>query len=117
MKIKNDPSGIEFNLVQSKNTWNIPVLANGNNKIGQNDIQYADEDGITPILNAVEIDWNGGRFNNINLPGILSYGGDINDFSYGANIVNTTGQLLSVIDHLQKEIDNIKDAIDEIKNN
>lgn len=75
MKIKNDPSGIEFNLVQSKNAWNIPVLANGNNKIGQNDIQYADEDGISPIFNAVEIDWNGAQV--------------------AGKTLNTTGEVLS----------------------
>lgn len=59
MKIKNDASNKDFNLQSQQNAWNVPVLPNGANKIGQNDLGYANEDGITPIINAVEIDWNG----------------------------------------------------------
>lgn len=67
MKIKNDSSGIDFNLIHSNNTWNIPVMLDGRNKIGQNALEYADEDGITPIFNAVEIDWNGAELDNGNV--------------------------------------------------
>ena len=81
MKIKNDPSGIEFNLQSQRNAWNIPVLDNGANKIGQNDLGYADEDGIEPIINAVEIDWNGAE---LELPDDLG----------GTKTINTTGELL-----------------------
>ncbi len=82
MKIKNDPSNIDFNLQSQPNAWNVPVTPDGRNKIGQNDLGYADEDGITPIINAVEIDWNGAK------PGI------------GENQttgITTTGELLSRI--------------------
>ena len=57
MKIKNDPSEIDFNLSHSNNSWNIPVTADGRNKIGQNDLEYANEDGVTPIFNVVEINF------------------------------------------------------------
>lgn len=77
MKIKNDTSGIDFNLIHSNNAWNIPVTPDGRNKIGQNDLEYADEDGITPIFNAVEIDWNGAK------PGM----------GEGTNGITTTGEL------------------------
>lgn len=82
MKIKNDPSNIDFNLQSQQNAWNVPVTADGRNKIGQNDLGYADEDGITPIINAVEIDWNGAK------PGI---GED------ATNGITTIGELLTSI--------------------
>ena len=41
----------------------------------QNDFEFANEDGIFPVVNAVEIDWNGASICN--------------------QTVNTTGQLLS----------------------
>ncbi len=49
----------------------------------QNDFEYANEDGIKPVVNAVEIDWNGAE---------LSYLP-----AQGTQIVNTTGDLLSFI--------------------
>ena len=61
MKIKNDPSGIDFNNLSNNNVvWNIPIKGN-NYRVGsqKNEFEYADEDGIFPIINAVEIDWNG----------------------------------------------------------
>ena len=62
MKIKNDTSGINYaNLSNANVAWNIPVKSDGTYRLGssKNDMEYADEDGITPIFNAVEIDWNG----------------------------------------------------------
>ena len=82
MKIKNDPSGIDFNLIHSNNAWNIPVTSDGRNKIGQNDLEYANEEGITPIINAVEIDWNGAELGN----------------TYDRiSRINTTGELIKVV--------------------
>ncbi|MBO5676899.1 MAG: hypothetical protein J6S02_02000 [Bacteroidaceae bacterium] len=64
MKIKNDPSGIDFNFGTTQLSWEIPVRSDGRNKIGQNYLEYSDQFGITPILNAVEIDWNGAELKN-----------------------------------------------------
>ena len=59
---------------------------------GQNDFEYANEDGIKPVVNAVEIDWNGGVLPN----------GDIEN---GSSVtINTTGDLLSLINKMQEEI-------------
>ena len=101
MKIKNDTSGIEFNLTESQNSWNIPVLSNGANKIGQNSIEYADQFGITPIFNAVEIDWNDADL----ATAVEDYIGSENfSESLPVNFINTTGDLLNVIAHLQAEV-------------
>ena len=93
MKIKNDPSGIDFNLQSQQNAWNIPVTADGRNKIGQNAIEYADQFGIEPIINAVEIDWNGAE---LELPEELG----------GNRTINTTGQLLKLIVEIANKLSN-----------
>ncbi len=41
----------------------------------QNKFQYANEDGIEPVVNAVEIDWNGAQ---LSLPEELNWGTTIN---------------------------------------
>jgi len=57
-----------------------------------NDFAYANEDGIKPMLNAVEIDWNGAVIPN----------GDLENGT--SKTINTTGDLLSLIDKMQEEI-------------
>ena len=49
----------------------------------ENDFEFANEDGIKPVVNAVEIDWNGAE---------LSYLP-----AQGTKVVNTTGDLLSIL--------------------
>jgi len=95
-------NGIQFNNVKEYTTF-----VNGN--VGVKGTQ-----GVDPewggVINAIDIDWNGGQFKYTDLPGILSY----SSLSYANNIVNTTGQLLSVIDYLKIEIDDIRYSMDEI---
>lgn len=57
-----------------------------------NDFAYANEDGIQPVVNAVEIDWNGAVIPN----------GDIENGT--SKTINTTGDLLSLINKIQEEI-------------
>lgn len=84
MKIKNDPSGIDFkNLSNSNVVWNIPIKGS-NYRLGsqKNEFEYAAEDGVFPIFNAVEIDWNGAQLKN------------------GSTVkatLNTTGEMLSIL--------------------
>lgn len=78
MKIKNDPSGIDFtNLSNNNVVWNIPIKGN-NYRLGsqKNEFEYAAEDGVFPIFNAVEIDWNGAQV--------------------ASQTLNTTGEYLSI---------------------
>ena len=58
------------------------------------------EDLITEnggIINAVQIDWNGAQLSYVSLPNILDNG----------NTINTTGQLLALINDLQEQINAI----------
>jgi len=50
---------------------------------GENDFEYAAEDGIKPVVNAVEIDWNGAQ---VQLSGENS-----------SRTINTTGELMNLI--------------------
>ena len=49
------------------------------------------------IINAVEIDWNGAQLSYVSLPNVLDNG----------NTINTTGQLLALINDLQEQINAI----------
>ena len=85
MIIKNDPSGIDFNNLSNSNiAWKIPVKSDGTYRLGssKNDLRYANEDGVMPIINAVEIDWNGAELGN-------TYD--------GISRINTTGDLIKVL--------------------
>ena len=66
-----DPSGINFNNLPSSGFTGLAAKL----KYDGNEFEYANEDGITPFINAVEINWNGAKL--------------------GEFIINTTGQLLS----------------------
>lgn len=52
---------------------------------GENDFEYANEDGIKPVVNAVEIDWNG------------AYLGEIAGTMYGDNGYIYTTKLLQKV--------------------
>ena len=73
-------NGITFNNLDSNPSPKKTI--NGKLFSTLNDFEYANEDGIKPIINAVEIDWNGAVLNN------------------GNKIINTTGDLLSVINNI-----------------
>ena len=85
MKIKNDTSNIDYtSLSDSNRAWSIPVNSNGSYRLGseKNYLEYANEDGVTPIINAVEIDWNGAVLPNSNT-------------TFGTSItINTTGEII-----------------------
>lgn len=49
------------------------------------------------LVNGLQIDWNGAKLDNVSLPNVLDDG----------NTVNTTGQLLALINDLQEQINAI----------
>lgn len=52
-----DPSGIDYNNLPSSGFAGLAAKL----KYDGNDFEYANEDGITPFINAVEINWNGAQ--------------------------------------------------------
>ena len=68
-----DPSGIIFNNLPSSGTTGLKYKP----QYSGNNFKYADEDGVKPFINAVEIDWNGASLSAI------------------GKVVNTTGESLS----------------------
>ena len=71
MAISYTSNNITFNDVKQ-----VPYQWNGMNGRKENgDFEYAEEDGVQPFVNAVEIDWNGAQL--------------------GDKEINTTGELLS----------------------
>ena len=71
MAISYTSNNITFNDVKQ-----VPYQWNGMNGRKENgDFEYAEEDGVQPFVNAVEIDWNGAQL--------------------GTTTINTTGELLS----------------------
>ena len=54
-----DKTGMIFNNLDSDPSPNFSI--GGKIFNGQNDFEYANEDGIKPVINAVEIDWNGAQ--------------------------------------------------------
>ena len=97
MKIKNDPSGIDFKSLSNSNVaWNIPVKSDGTYRLGssKNDLEYADEDGVQPIFNAVEIDWNSAELDLSD----SSIAADVPGVVNGKKVINTTGELFADID-------------------
>lgn len=53
-----------------------------------------DKRGVAVSVNAVEIDWNGATLSYVNQPGVLD----------ASNQVNTTGQLLALMNNLQSRL-------------
>lgn len=88
-------SGITFNTINS--VPNPKKEIPGKLVSNQNDFEYAAEDGIKPVVNSVEIDWNGAQLSYVSLPNVLDNG----------NTINTTGQLLALINDLQEQINAI----------
>lgn len=88
-------SGITFNTINS--VPNPKKEIPGKLVSNQNDFEYAAEDGIKPVVNSVEIDWNSAKLSYVSLPNILDNG----------NTINTTGQLLALINDLQEQINAI----------
>ena len=83
--------GIKFNSIKTagveKSAW--PLILAGR--------QGPDEDG--GVVNVVDIDWNGAVLPNSNT-------------SFGTSItINTTGELLNLIDSMQKEIYTLSAAV------
>ena len=64
-----------------------------------NDFEYANEDGIKPVVNAVEIDWNGAILPNAEIT------------TGGPKTINTTGELLNLVNEMQKEIYTLTAAV------
>ena len=58
-----DNNGIVFTNLDSSPNPKLSVP--GKLVSNQNDFEYADEDGIKPLVNAVEIDWNGADLSSI----------------------------------------------------
>ena len=77
-----DSNGITFNNLDSNPSPKFSI--GGKIFSGQNDFQYANEDGIKPDVNAVEIDWNEADFDGA--PGNENPG-----------TINTTGDLIKAI--------------------
>ncbi|MBR4389112.1 MAG: hypothetical protein IKT00_08040 [Prevotella sp.] len=55
----NDPNGITFTNLESNPSPKKSI--SGKLFYGNNDFANANEDGIEPVVNAVEIDWNGAK--------------------------------------------------------
>ena len=95
-----DPSGIKFNNIPESGTKGL----NYKPQYGDNDFEYADEDGVTPFINAVEIDWNGASLGNeITDSATLTTGEQI--------LINTTGQLLSYMSVISQKITNLENIL------
>ena len=73
-----DSNGITFNNLDSNPSPKFSI--GGKIFSGQNDFQYANEDGIRPVVNTVEIDWNGAQFPSTTpaeAPGTINTTGDL----------------------------------------
>ena len=68
-------SGIIFNNLDSAPSTKLDIP--GKLVSNQNDFEYASEDGIKSVVNAVEIDWNGATSD--------------------MGVINTTGELISYL--------------------
>ena len=65
-------------------------IGNANNPV--EDLESGDT--ASKLINAVEIDWNGATLSYVNQPGVLD----------ASNQVNTTGQLLALMNNLQSRL-------------
>ena len=74
-------NGITFNNLDSNPSPKFSI--GGKIFSGQNDFEYANEDGIKPIVNAVEIDWNGAEWPSSS--------------ATEPQTINTTGDLINAI--------------------
>lgn len=90
--------GIQFTADNSTlSTAGKKTVKFGNNTNASFPQQIIDRVGVKPFVNAVEIDWNNAKLDNVELPNVLDNG----------NTVNTTGQLLALINDLQEQINAI----------
>ena len=85
--ISNDPIYI-YGMDKVSNSAN--VGADGN----YNATKVASKGKSTPVVNGIDIDWNGATLSYVNQPGVLD----------ASNQVNTTGQLLALINDLQSRL-------------
>lgn len=77
----------------SNNSLNVrAVSASKNHIISSANLQAEDGDPITTFLNAVEIDWNGAVLPNADIANATS------------KTINTTSDLLELVNEMQKEI-------------
>lgn len=94
MAISYTSNNITFNDVkQVPLTWS-GVMGRGEN----GNFEYAEEDGVEPFINAVEIDWNNAQLGNKVDSSTLTPGEEI--------IIQTTGQLLSYMSTIAQTTEN-----------
>lgn len=96
-KLTYNDNGIIFNNVTSTNTSGGTFI--GKEKIFNTldngvDQETLSEYGLVPILQSLQIDWNGATLSYVNQPGVLD----------ASNQVNTTGQLLALMNNLQSRL-------------
>lgn len=83
---------------ESNITFNSAAAAGGSPKITNRFNDYTDlESGVEPIINAIEIDWNGADMGNLTTGEKL--------------IINTTGQLLSYMSNISQKITNLENIL------
>ena len=85
-------SGITFNKLDSNP--NPQKKIPGKIVFTENDFEYAEEDGIKPVVNAVEIDWNSAELDLSD----SSIAADVPGVVNGKKVINTTGELFADID-------------------
>ena len=90
-------NGINFTI--SNNLQSGEKLHNIKGKLQSGMYPFGDYEGndASKLINAVEIDWNGAQLSYVSLPNVLDNG----------NTINTTGQLLALINDLQEQINAI----------
>lgn len=94
-------NGIQFTVTNANSSARPFKFYNGTN----GDFSDAQTDGLEPFINGVEIDWNGAVLPN-------------SDLSTGSSVtINTTGELLSLIDQMQQEIYTLAAAVIAIGQN
>ena len=95
-----DENSITFNNLDSNPSPKLTIPGKIVN--AQNDFEYANEDGIKPVVNAVEIDWNNANIADAitelnNTDGQITEGTPV-------ETINTTGDLLYTIANLQAQV-------------
>lgn len=90
-------NGINFTI--SNNLQSGEKLHNIKGKLQSGMYPFGDYEGndASKLINSVEIDWNGAQLSYVSLPNVLDNG----------NTINTTGQLLALINDLQEQINAI----------
>ena len=91
-------NGIEFT-INSELVGNLGSgkYSHGSNLDSENNItasKIAKKGSSFPAVNCIDIDWNGATLSYVNQPGVLD----------ASNQVNTTGQLLALMNNLQSRL-------------